>query len=75
VSEFTWTELDKKAVDTARVLAGDAVEKVGNGHPGTAISLAPVAHLLFQKVMRHDPTNPEWVGRDRFILRDRKSVV
>jgi transketolase len=68
VSEFTWTDLDKKAVDTARVLAADAVENVGNGHPGTAISLAPVAHLLFQKVMRHDPTNPEWVGRDRFIL-------
>ena len=68
MSEFTWTELDKKAVDTARVLAADAVEKVGNGHPGTAISLAPVAHLLFQKVMRHDPTNPEWAGRDRFIL-------
>jgi transketolase len=68
VSEFTWTELDNKAVDTARVLAADAVENVGNGHPGTAISLAPVAHLLFQKVMRHDPKNPEWVGRDRFIL-------
>ena len=68
MSEFTWTEIDRKAVDTARVLAADAVEKVGNGHPGTAISLAPVAHLLFQKVMRHDPTNPEWVGRDRFIL-------
>ena len=68
MSEFTWTELDKQAVDTARILAADAVEKVGNGHPGTAISLAPVAHLLFQKVMRHDPKNPEWVGRDRFIL-------
>jgi transketolase len=68
VSEFSWTELDKKAVDTARVLAADAVEKVGNGHPGTAISLAPVAHLLFQKVMRHDPKDPDWVGRDRFIL-------
>ena len=68
MSELTWTDLDKKAVDTARVLAADAVEKVGNGHPGTAISLAPVAHLLFQKVMRHDPANPEWVGRDRFIL-------
>jgi transketolase len=68
VSEFSWTDLDKKAVDTARVLAADAVENVGNGHPGTAISLAPVAHLLFQKVMRHDPKNPEWVGRDRFIL-------
>ena len=68
MSDFTWTDLDKKAVDTARVLAADAVEKVGNGHPGTAISLAPVAHLLFQKIMRHDPANPEWVGRDRFIL-------
>ena len=68
MSEFSWTDLDQKAVDTARVLAADAVEKVGNGHPGTAISLAPVAHLLFQKVMRHDPKNPEWVGRDRFVL-------
>ena len=68
MGEFSWTELDDKAVDTARVLAADAVEKVGNGHPGTAISLAPVAHLLFQKVMRHDPSNPDWVGRDRFIL-------
>ena len=68
MSDFTWTDLDKKAVDTARVLAADAVEKVGNGHPGTAISLAPVAHLLFQKIMRHDPANTEWVGRDRFIL-------
>ena len=68
MSEFSWTNLDRKAVDTARVLAADAVEKVGNGHPGTAISLAPVAHLLFQKVMRHDPKNPQWIGRDRFIL-------
>lgn len=68
MSEFSWTDLDQKAVDTARVLAADAVEKVGNGHPGTAISLAPVAHLLFQKIMRHDPKNPEWVGRDRFVL-------
>lgn len=68
MSELNWTELDQKAVDTARVLAADAVEKVGNGHPGTAISLAPVAHMLFQKVMRHDPKDPNWVGRDRFIL-------
>lgn len=68
VSEFNWSEIDQRAVDTARVLAADAVEKVGNGHPGTAISLAPVAHLLFQKVMRHDPTDPDWIGRDRFIL-------
>jgi transketolase len=55
-------------VDTARVLAADAVEKVGNGHPGTAMSLAPAAYLLFQKVMRHDPKHPDWTGRDRFIL-------
>lgn len=65
---LNWDSLDSKAVDTARVLAADAVEKVGNGHPGTAISLAPVAYLLFQKVMRHDPKDPKWVGRDRFIL-------
>lgn len=63
-----WTDLDRRAVDTARVLAADAVEKVGNGHPGTAISLAPVAYLLFQNVMRHDPTKPDWIGRDRFVL-------
>ena len=63
-----WTELDDKAVDTARVLAMDAVQKVGNGHPGTAMSLAPAAYLLFQKVMRHDPAHPEWVARDRFVL-------
>ncbi|MDQ2624377.1 MAG: transketolase [Actinomycetota bacterium] len=63
-----WTELDRRAVDTTRVLAADAVEKVGNGHPGTAISLAPVAYLLYQNVMRHDPTDPAWLGRDRFIL-------
>ena len=68
MSKLEWSDLDKAAVDTARVLAADAVEKVGNGHPGTAISLAPVAHLLFQKVLRHDPANPNWVGRDRFIL-------
>ena len=68
MSAFQWTELDSKAVDTARVLAGDAVEKVGNGHPGTAISLAPVAYLLFNKVMLHDPSDEKWLGRDRFIL-------
>lgn len=65
---FTWTTEDQRAVDTARVLAADAVEKVGNGHPGTAMSLAPAAYLLFQKVMRIDPAAPEWLGRDRFIL-------
>ena len=63
-----WTELDQKAVDTARVLAMDAVQKVGNGHPGTAMSLAPAAYLLFQKVMRHNPADPSWPGRDRFVL-------
>jgi transketolase len=68
LSAFQWSELDSKAVDTARVLAADAVEKVGNGHPGTAISLAPVAYLLFNKVMRHDPRDDRWLGRDRFIL-------
>lgn len=68
MSAFQWSELDSKAVDTARVLAADAVEKVGNGHPGTAISLAPVAYLLFNKVMRHDPSDDKWIGRDRFIL-------
>ena len=66
--ELSWTSLDQRAVDTVRVLAADAVEKVGNGHPGTAMSLAPAAYLLFQKLMRHDPKNPDWLGRDRFIL-------
>ncbi len=63
-----WTELDSKAVDTIRVLAADAVQHVGNGHPGTAMSLAPVAYLLFQKVMRHNPNDTHWPGRDRFVL-------
>ncbi|MFJ5533512.1 transketolase [Streptomyces sp. NPDC093261] len=65
---FEWTDLDRRAVDTARVLAADAVQKVGNGHPGTAMSLAPAAYTIFQKVMRHDPADPEWTGRDRFVL-------
>ena len=63
-----WSEVDKRAVDTARVLAADAVQKVGNGHPGTAMSLAPTAYTLFQRVMRHDPVDTHWVGRDRFVL-------
>ena len=63
-----WDPIDDAAVDTARVLAADAVEKVGNGHPGTAMSLAPAAYLLFQKVMRRDPSDNEWLGRDRFML-------
>lgn len=68
MTTLNWTELDAKAVDTARLLAVDAVEKVGNGHPGTAMSMAPVAFLLYQKVMRHDPTDTQWLGRDRFVL-------
>ena len=63
-----WTELDSVAVDTVRVLAADAVQKVGNGHPGTAMSLAPLAYTLFQRQMRHDPTDEHWLGRDRFVL-------
>jgi transketolase len=63
-----WTDLDKRAVDTIRVLAADAVQEAGNGHPGTAMSLAPTAYALYQRVMRHDPNDPEWIGRDRFVL-------
>ncbi len=63
-----WSDLDIRAVDTARVLAADAVQKTGNGHPGTAMSLAPVAYLLYQQVMAHDPSDPAWLGRDRFVL-------
>ncbi len=68
MSKLEWTDVDQRAVDTARVLAMDAVQKVGNGHPGTAMALAPVAYTLFQKVMRHNPANPDWMGRDRFVL-------
>ncbi len=67
-SKLEWSDVDRRAVDTVRVLAMDAVEKVGNGHPGTAMSLAPAAYMLFQNVMRHDPTDPSWAGRDRFVL-------
>lgn len=67
-TDLEWTELDQRAVDTARVLAMDSVQKVGNGHPGTAMSLAPAAYLLFQKLMRHDPSDADWAGRDRFVL-------
>ena len=65
---LSWNDLDQRAVDTARVLAADAVEKVGNGHPGTAISLAPAAYLLYQKVMNGDPADPAWAGRDKFVM-------
>ncbi|MFI8905839.1 transketolase [Streptomyces albidoflavus] len=67
-TDFEWTAEDQRAVDTVRVLAADAVQKVGNGHPGTAMSLAPAAYTLFQKVMRHDPADADWTGRDRFVL-------
>ncbi|MFD0559304.1 transketolase [Stackebrandtia endophytica] len=63
-----WSDLDQRGVDTVRVLAIDAVERAGNGHPGTAMSLAPAAYLLFQRVMKHDPSDPNWAGRDRFVL-------
>ena len=63
-----WSDLDKRAIDNARILAADAVQKVGNGHPGTAVSLSPAAYLLYQDIMNHDPKDPQWFGRDRFIL-------
>ena len=69
VAEQTgWSDIDVRAVDTVRVLAADAVEECGSGHPGTAMSLAPLAYLLYQNVMRHDPSDPSWLGRDRFVL-------
>jgi transketolase len=68
VSTLDWSDLDRRAVDIVRTLAMDAVEQAGNGHPGTAMSLAPAAYLLFQRVMRHDPSDPSWPGRDRFVL-------
>ncbi len=67
-TDLEWTDLDQRAVDTVRVLAMDSVQNVGHGHPGTAMSLAPAAYLLFQKLMRHDPADTEWTGRDRFVL-------
>src|SRR3984957_16402151 len=65
---FEWTDTDRRAVDLVRVLAMDAVQKAGSGPPGTAMSLAPAAYLLFQKILRHDPADPKWPGRDRFVL-------
>jgi transketolase len=67
-SKLDWSDLDRQAVDAVRALAMDAVEAAGSGHPGTAMSLAPAAYLLFQRLLRHDPTDPTWVGRDRFVL-------
>ncbi|MEY2772865.1 MAG: hypothetical protein RJB51_286, partial [Actinomycetota bacterium] len=75
MSKFIWTELDDQAVTAARALAMDSVQKVGNGHPGTAMSLAPMAYLLFQKWIRHDPADPKWHGRDRFVLSNGHSSI
>lgn len=75
MNKFNWTELDDQAVTAARALAMDSVQKVGNGHPGTAMSLAPMAYLLFQKWMRHDPSDPKWQGRDRFVLSNGHSSI
>ncbi len=67
-AKLDWTATDERAVDLIRVLAMDAVQKAGSGHPGTAMSLAPAAYLLFQRLLRHDPADPDWPGRDRFVL-------
>jgi transketolase len=68
MTQIKWSSIDDKAVAISRALAMDAAQKVGNGHPGTAMSLAPVAYTLFQRILRHDPANPNWIARDRFIL-------
>ncbi len=68
MSSLEWSTADTRAVDTARVLAADAVQNAGHGHPGTAMSLAPAAYLIFQRFLRHDPADPTWLGRDRFVL-------
>jgi transketolase len=67
-SALDWSDLDRRAVDTIRGLAMDAVQKAGSGHPGTAMSLAPAAYLLYQRLLRHDPADARWPGRDRFVL-------
>lgn len=68
MANFEWSDADQRAVDSSRALAADAVQKVGNGHPGTAMSLAPAAYVLYQRIMDFDPADTEWIGRDRFIL-------
>ena len=68
MSDFKWTELDQRAVNMSKALAADAVEKTGSGHPGSAISLAPIVYTIYQRFMKHDPADPQWLGRDRFIL-------
>jgi transketolase len=67
-ADLVWSATDQRAVDLIRLLAMDAVEQAGSGHPGTAMSLAPAAYLLFQRILRHDPADPQWLGRDRFVL-------
>ena len=66
--QFALTDSDDQAIAVARALSADAVERAGSGHPGTAISLAGVAYLLYQYELRHDPAYPQWMGRDRFVL-------
>lgn len=68
MTDFTWSELDERAVKMAKALSADAVEKAGSGHPGSPISLAPIAYTLYQRYIKHDPADPQWAGRDRFIL-------
>lgn len=68
MSDFTWSELDQRAVNMSKALTADAVENTGSGHPGSAISLAPIVYTLYQRFIKHDPNDPKWVGRDRFIL-------
>jgi transketolase len=65
---MTDKDVDDRAVDVARALAMDAVQAANSGHPGTPMALAPLAHTLFQEVLRHDPGDPQWAGRDRFVL-------
>jgi transketolase len=67
-ADLVWSATDQRTVDLIRVLAMDAVERAGSGHPGTAMSLAPAAYVLFQRILRHDPADPHWLGRDRFVL-------
>ena len=67
MTDNTWSELDERAIKMAKVLSADAVQKAGSGHPGSPISLAPIAYTLYQRFIKHDPSDPNWAGRDRFI--------
>ncbi|EPI42751.1 hypothetical protein HMPREF1584_00820, partial [Gardnerella vaginalis JCP8481A] len=68
MTDFNWSALDERAVKMAKVLSADAVERAGHGHPGSPVSLAPIAYTLYQHFIKHDPADPKWAGRDRFIL-------